>query len=33
MEVGGPHHALLEITPVPGEYESAWAPEPVWRFR
>jgi hypothetical protein len=30
MEVGGSHHALLEITPVPSEYEAAWAPEPIW---
>jgi len=32
MEVGGSHHAFLEITPVPSEYEAAWAPESVWTF-
>jgi len=26
MEVGGPHHALLEITPVPSEYEVCVGP-------
>jgi len=36
MEAGGQHHvpaALpVGITPVPTEYETRWAPEPVWTF-